>query len=222
MKNQLLRLLTLILLANLGNIAWAQSGAKTEEGYVDPAPTGDVLADEKAHIAAKNQWIKDDPAAYRALGGDPESVLKVVPEKNYDSEISPSTEKKLPAFKATSSFRFVSIEVVPLPKENVSREELKLMESQVNSDFLDENTFLEYGENNSVRIFSANGKDHRATETRKGNNLEWFFENKACESCSKTLNLQLAEESPKHRVVIMMDEDEGSKVAYKISFKSEN
>ncbi len=214
MKQQLFRLLTIALLVNLGGFAWAQSGTKTEEGYIDPAPTGDIAADEKAHMIAKNKWIKDNPEAYRNAGGDPaDANIKT-------EEVLDRTPAALPFFNSNASYFLANVEAIPSEESDATLAELKNETENIKIDFPVKKTKLRFGEAGKISIITGPNRDIRGVETVMGKTAIWDFKNDNCESCSKKFEL-LRTTSGNQIVYVMQSEDEGSPFAYRLSFTKE-
>lgn len=187
--------------------------------YPTTPTTGNVAADEKAHIEAKNNWIKTHPEEYRKAGGNPEAVLEML----YPKETAKIEKPKvvLPPFDAQRKYKLMVYEAVAAENQKVSPAQLKAeTENITQKDFIGTGTELQVNiNNNQIRLYQPEKIDLRATEKRNGNKVEWFFENKECASCSKTLYLTIEQESDQAVSYIMQSEDEGDIFAYRLSFQ---
>jgi hypothetical protein len=179
--------------------------------------TGNVAVDEKAHIEAKNNWIKTHPEEYRQAGGNPE-------ELNNDKATNETTTPNkpvfvLPTFNAQKTYQLIKAEAVPVAGQKKTTAEIAEETEKLKEDFPENKTQLQIGANNQVRIYASGVIDVRATEKRNDNKVEWFFENKECATCSKILYLDIEQETDTLLTYVMQSEDENALYAYRLAFQ---
>lgn len=191
---------------------------------VDSAPhypivpiTGNVAVDEKAHIEAKNNWIKTHPEEYRQAGGKPEELNN---NKTTNETVTPSKPVfVLPTFNAQKAYQLIKTEAVLVAGQKKTAAEIAEETEKLKEDFPENRTQLQIGANNQIRIYALGVIDVRATEKRNDNKVEWFFENKECATCSKTLYLDIEEETATLLTYVMQSEDENAPFAYRLAFQ---
>mgnify|MGYP007080334548 CR=1 FL=1 len=79
-------------------------------------------------------------------------------------------------------------------------------------------TELQLGANRQIQLFQADKMDLRGVEKRNGAAIEWLFENKECESCAKTLFLDLERETASELIYLQKGEDQDAKFSYRFTF----
>jgi hypothetical protein len=215
MKAPILRMLAWALC--MGYCCWgmAQSTAHTEP-YVDPKPTGNAAADEKAHIEAKTAWIKANPEEYRKAGGNPEAVLNPVKT----DVASPRTFVEGPAFSAQKTFTLASSQVLLQAGAKASATEITTEESAFKNNLPIGKARLEKGVAGALRLFVPGDFDLRATEVILADGaVEWKIQSRTCETCNKVMRLRLIENANGILTYEMNSEDEISPFKYRFTFK---
>lgn len=202
-----------IMMALTGNSLLGQSVSQKPGNFPREVSTGNPEADQKANIEAKNKWIKENPEAYRAMGGNPDEVLHPAKEVGPEKAVAPV----YPAFSANEYWQLVSLEAVPVSGMEVSPEQLAAETKYAQQDFPLKTTQLQKGEKGKIRIIADKGKEFRATEALNGSQAEWLFVKEGCASCTKTLFLSVKKEAGK-LIYNMNSEDEGAKVFYRFTF----
>jgi hypothetical protein len=175
------------------------------------------IKDEKAHLDAKTKWIKEHPEEYRKAGGDPESVLNS--DKRNETVVPSPPNVALPPFSALKKYVLSSAVAVAAPGMKPNAAELKEETGRIKLNGIGEATQLHLGAGNTVRMFKGKDFDLRAVETRNGNEIIWFSENKSCETCSKRYYLTLESESASGSTYLFKSEDEGAKFSYRLVFQ---
>jgi hypothetical protein len=197
------------------------SGLMPVFGQSMPKPAtdpGGAILDEKAHVAAKTKWIKENPEAYRKAGGDPSVVLDA--NKASETVVRNDNAVILPPFAVTQSFKVTAAEVVAVPGRKPSAELLARESDGLKSDMLDQGLELQIGRSDQIRLFIANRLDLRATQARSGNLLTWVIRDAQCATCSKELRLMVEQESATKLVYLLESEDADAAFAYRLTFTS--
>lgn len=167
-------------------------------------------------INSKKDWIRNHPEEYRAMGGNPEAVLKS--SEQLDKEIPRFKYEEIP-FDVKKSFVLKTVSIVPeadyIPKAGEVQEQLLSIEK----DYKVGATLLQFDENHGVRLTDHLDMNIVGQEQRhEGDVIEWFFDNKDCPSCAKTIVLKLEQESADQITYLMKSEDEGLPFAYRFHF----
>jgi hypothetical protein len=186
--------------------------------YPTAPSTGNVAADEKTHIETKNKWIAEHPDEYKKMGGDPNAVLQTESNTTITQVAKPQT-KKLPEFKAQKTYQLIGAEAVLVAGQKASPDEIKQETENLQGEFILNNSELQIS-NSNIRLFAEGGKDLRAVEKRNPNNkVEWLFKSEECETCTKTLYLNLENETESTLTYLMQSEDENALFNYRLSFQ---
>lgn len=198
-------------------LLYAQGTGKTPN-YPERKTTGDVQADEANWIKSKNEWIKNHPEEYRSLGGHPE----VLRNQQNEAEHVPVKTEALPAFDAVKTYQLVELRAIPVAGYAVSDEDIAAETESIKKSFPLNKTEFQLGANQQIRLFQANTMDLRGVEKRTGSVIEWYFENKECETCSKTLFLDLKLETTSQLIYLQKGEDQDAKFSYQFTFSITN
>jgi hypothetical protein len=204
---------------NIAPITQTQNQDKVDSAphYPIVPTTGNVAVDEKAHIEAKNNWIKTHPEEYRQAGGNPEEL------NNNKATNETATPTKpvvvLPTFNTQKTYQLIKAEAVPVTGQKLTVVEIAEETEKLKEDFPENRTQLQIGANNQIRLFALGVIDVRATEKRNDNKVEWFFENKECVTCSKILYLDIEQETDTLLTYVMQSEDENAPFAYRLAFQ---
>jgi hypothetical protein len=221
-KNPKMSILMLLFWATTGCLQAQQNDPIAPISNNMPYPTapstGNVAADEKTHIEAKNKWIAEHPDEYKKMGGDPNAVLQTESNTTTTQAAKPQA-KKLPEFKAQKTYQLISAEAVLVAGQKASPDEIKQETENLQEEFISNNTELQISDNN-IRLFTKGSRDLRAIEKRNQHNkVEWFFENRECETCSKTLYLSIENETESTLTYLMQSEDQNALFNYRLSFQ---
>ncbi len=206
--------------------AWIENNHRAYEnlnnsGYQHPSQSSNAegqstTALEQAHIKEKNEWIKNNAEAYRSSGGNPDAVLN--PSDPNTAFLEKTAEPNLSAFEAIETFQLIKAEAVPTPESKATPKELEAETQNIQKDFPAQSIKFQVGKGGAIRLFGNGKMDLRGIETREGKKVNWYFENKECETCSKTLSLILMEESAGKKIYVMQSEDGSTTFAYRLTF----
>ncbi len=195
-------------------LLWPALLAAQLNGYTPPSKTGNAAIDDANHTKAKTEWIKNNPEAYRAQGGRPEEVLNA-------NQPEPQKEKpKLAPFVAQKSYILVDVRAVAAPDWQVSEAELSKEIELVREKIQAGVCRLEFGNDSALRWFVSKDVDFRGLQVLKSNtDIEWFFKNETCPTCSKTFYLKTETAPIGVLVYTMKDQDQDSKFAFQFTFQ---
>lgn len=201
----------------VGPVLLAQQPANSPKGMPEPRNTGNVAEDEKAYLAEKTRWIQENPEEYRKMGGDPNIVI--APKK-----VQPIEDESvaLPDFQGIESYQLVSFVAVKKGAKGTSQAETLNGQAGTKSDWVDAKMKLQFGVAPAIRLYADGRFDYRAVMTKNGTAVEWFFEDKECNSCSKTIFLQELSNTGGKIIYEMEDEDEASEMAFRLTFNKIN
>lgn len=204
----------------------ANSPAPTNTEPAHPLPdhyprivaTGNIAADEAAHIKAKNEWIKNYPQEYQKMGGNPNDASGI---PNNEQAIAPPKVASivLPPFEAQKKYKLIRYEVLAANGSQPTDAQIEEETQKLENDFIGYGTELQIADNHQIRLYEPNKLDLRAIETINDKDITWFFDNKECETCAKTIYLTIEKQSDTIISYIMQSEDEGALFAYRISFQ---
>jgi hypothetical protein len=174
---------------------------------------------QKTHddwIKAKKDWIQNHPEEYRAMGGDPEAVLAKDQQKE---EAAQKPKFEAIPFDVERSFVLQNISIVPdtdyVPKNGEVQEQL----NTIQEDYKIGATLLQFDANQGIRLTDHEAMNIVGQEQRhEDKQVEWFFDNKECPSCAKTIVLTLEQESSDRLVYLMRSEDEQHPFACRLTF----
>lgn len=93
---------------------------------------------------------------------------------------------------------------------------------ELNKEFPVGKTRLMYDSRGAFRFEMGQGSAYQGKESRDGNNISWIMLDPNCPSCSKTLELQLLEQTTGKMTIRMLGEDEGSDTHYVFMFTKSN
>ena len=145
----------------------ANSPAPTSTEIVRPLPdhyprivaTGNIAADEAAHIKAKNEWIKRYPAEYEAMGGKIDIIAIEQPIANQDNNDNNRTTTQAPIdITACGDCLLAQNIYIGSPNEIENREQIQKMRDEItNSQFwLDPQNAILYVQsdaNSLIRVY---------------------------------------------------------------------
>jgi hypothetical protein len=181
--------------------------------YTSPPKTGDPVLDDANHTKAKTEWIKNNPESYRAMGGNPNEVLKA-------NQPEPVKEQRtLPAFAAQKTYALVDVRAIAAEGWQVSENELAKETQLMQQKY--QNGRLLLAENNQIAWQPNPEADLRGQEIAKtGNAVEWRLERPNCETCkAKILYLNLITNQNNTRIYNLQSDDAGSKFAYQFTYQ---
>lgn len=176
--------------------------------------TGNKELDNANYMVAKEKWISEHKEEYAALTNTSQDA-NVPINSDLNTQSNTPTE-----FVAIKSFQLVKVEAVAAEGMNPTKDELIDETENIKIDLPENSTILEIGEGQQLRLFVEGRLDLRAVEIRIGNNLEWFFENRKCETCSKSLYLAIENETNDSHIYIMKSEDESAIFSYRLVFNA--
>ena len=179
--------------------------------------TDELAKNEQKHISEKNKWVAANPEEYRKMGGNPEEVLNTLQPKYVNGLEKIITA--LPISTPIKEYILIGYEAVSADNQKPTTEQIAAQTASLKKIFFVDKTKLQIGYNNQIRLYDASQNDLRAIEKRLADNrVEWFFENKECQQCSKILHLRIEKEDDTTITYIFEDEDEVSLFAYRLSF----
>ncbi len=182
--------------------------------YTSPPKTGDPVLDDANHTKAKTEWIKNNPEAYRAMGGNPDEVLKA-------NQPEPVKEQRtLPAFAAQKTYALVDVRAIAAEGWQVSENELAKETQLMQQKYPYQVSKIQFGQDDALRWLPTGEVDLRGKEIKMQNNaINWFFE-KRCETCNdKIFYLQLLKNQGSDLVYKMQSDDAGSKFDYQFTYQ---
>ena len=194
--------------------------AQTNQDESTPKPEVDQGENiQKKHDnqnRAKMDWIRNNPEEYRKMGGDPDAVLKADQVKK---EKTPKPQLEKIPFDVEHSFVLQNISIVPVEDHILEADEAKEILDIVEQDYQVGKTFLQFDQNKGIRLTDHETMNIVGREKRYENDvIEWFFDNKDCQSCSKTILLNLEKESNNQLIYLMKSEDEKDHFSYRLTF----
>lgn len=144
----------------------ANSPAPTNTEPAHPLPdhyprivaTGNIAADEAAHIKAKNEWIKNYPDEYKAIGGKIDIIATEQPIDNQDNNNSNrTTTQTLIDIAACSNCLLAQNIDIGSPNEIENREQIQKMRDEItNSRFwLDPKNAILYVQSDANSLIRA-------------------------------------------------------------------
>ena len=191
--------------------AWLNAQALPDNFPASDLPT-------EAYQEAKTRWIADNPEAYRALGGNPEEVLsKSIATPAAQVEPVQPPKDWTPVFRVSEHWVLTKAEAMALPGKSLEASVLAQTTAALQLEFPLNATHLYRGQG-QVDFQVLNKYRFLAKETRKNPNLEWYREDKACPTCSKTLYLRIERETQNEVVYDLADEDESAVCTYRLYF----
>lgn len=190
------------------------TGASMPADYPVYRDSGDLNKDMTTYDAAKQSWIAKNPEVYRKLGGNPE----VIQQQTTPVEDKSTKKEVVDNFQAVETYLLLDTEPIPM-RDGIAAatlvEERERMQKKYNSVMM-----LAKDEQQHIRFVPLQKmKPMRGEEHIQGNSVEWRFQEAECETCRKTLYLDLVSKTDEQIIYIMHDEDEDPAFHYRFTFQ---
>lgn len=176
----------------------------------------DVIKSQNDWNNAKSDWIKNNPEEYRSMGGNPDLIIS----ESIVLEVGSLKEPlKIIPFDVEKSFVLKQISVVPILDYVPQSGEVQTLLSSIEKDYIIGKMRLQFDANEGIRLIDNEKMNIVGQQKRFENNaIEWFFDNKDCPQCAKSIILTLEQESASQLVYMMKSEDESSNFTYRFTF----
>ena len=207
-------LFAIYLVAQNNNSNTIQQVQKLPKDYPTFKETGDPAKDEQRWIEQKSKWIEKNPEKYEAMGG----ILSV--EETEEEYIPPKIDLKakmqdyLPLEDAQ---KWVLKELKAIDKSKEQKYDTEQVRLEALYDFPLKRTAF-YQHDDCMILDRSNERIHFGSVEKKDNHLTWILGIDDCENCGKIMKMKIVEDTDKHFIVLLPDEDNALELFYQLHF----